>query len=258
MSGMSSVPRASALYLYPCAKDERTALQLQLLAALCDPSFGPPPFIEALYTHGPLISAIGINLANPKTIWNFSASVLSWQEWFSPQRLVRILIEVLRQVRKTPRLPRVGDVLRSCYSRGLLPQPADFGSYRDHVQLICRAADLANICYEGDWTWTESYSLQEFVRGYSTTDKLLRIPILELMQATKRPSMDAFENLPRADGAVFRVNDLSLRTLKVIGELSVEWTMYWDQHLLLDLHRQRLKIAWFNTGSISDASALFE
>lgn len=247
---------SKALRLYPCARDERRTLQLQLLAALCQRSFKPPALLSALYSHGPWISAIGIRLQMySRTAYLYRSR--GWEEWVPPQRLVRILIEILRLLTKVTGLPRAGDVLRSCYSRGLLPQPApaDFESYRAHMRMICHAADLANIYYGGiSLTRTYRYSpdsLQRFLKHYSTTDRLLQIPFAELMQATRIPSMDRHENLPRADGASFLVNDLDLGMLKVIGELSVEWTMRCDEHLLLDVEQQQLRIAWFSTDTYS-------
>lgn len=188
-----------------------------------------------------MISAIGINLE----MYDDNADRLQGPN-VTPQLLVRLLIQILRLLGWRGR--RAGDVLRSCYRRGVLPQPADCESYRAHVLLIClcHAADLANICYPKQLLFR--FNLEYFLEDYSTTDRLLQIPFVELMRATKGPSGDSLVNLHRADGASFLVNDLDLGTLKVIGKLSVKWTMHCDEHMLLDVQQQQLLIAWFSPG----------
>lgn len=169
----------------------------------------------------------------------------------SPQCLVRILIEIIRQLPKArggpPRsLPQAGDVLRSCYIRGLLSQPAgtEIESYRTHLWLLCQAAHLANICFKARLS-LENNGLE----SYGTTETLLQISFVEAMQAIRLPPKATPQNLPRAEGVSFRVNDLNIRTLRTIGELSIKWTMYWDEHLLLDVQNRQLMVAWFSVHS---------
>ena len=71
------------------------------------------------------------------------------------------------------------------------------------------------------------------------------------MQATAYLPEASPENLPRAEGPSFRVDDLDIGTLKAIGKLSINWTMHWDEHLLLDIEGQRLNVAWFLPSGLS-------
>lgn len=245
-------------------------MQLQLFAALCHRSQVETNFKRALYACGPLISAIGLKLQTYRwgsTEWS---DQFRGQERVSPQCLVRILVEILRHLPKTQRLSEpeflrhlllpqrisesetllhTGSILKSCYLRGLLSQPADSDveSYRVHVRMICLASNLINVCYNiSSYGIAESDRLGHSLESYNTTYKLLQIPVVELMQAARSPLMVTPENVPRADGAVFRVNDLDIGSLKTIGELSIKWTRHWDEHLLLDIVQQKLTVAWFS------------
>jgi hypothetical protein len=43
---------------------------------------------------------------------------------------------------------------------------------------------------------------------------------------------------------LFRVDDLNVKSLNSIGRLCIQWTAIIENHLLLDLEKMTLSIAW--------------
>jgi len=69
------------------------------------------------------------------------------------------------------------------------------------------------------------------------------------------PSSDAVKTLGGLIKAVdFETEDLNIEILTTIGGLTIEWTMFYDQHLVLDKTNRTLRVSWYPAPPIFNAN----
>ncbi len=147
---------------------------------------------------------------------------------------------------------RLGSLLSGCYKRGLFRQPKNLDLPDDlQVMLIqieqlvacfTLLSDTYRLCNLSDDHLTNQlywFSLVEFkIRGTLTKRKSiqevlgLRVSkLLQLLHTTQGENTD----LVGATGNTFRSDDLNIKYLTLIGNLSLVWTDVLEDHLKLDL-----------------------
>jgi len=88
---------------------------------------------------------------------------------------------------------------------------------------------------------------------WQLTDSSLVNPLAAVIQKIQSlessdidPSNDAVKTLGGLIKAVdFETEDLNIEILTTIGGLAIEWTMFYDQHLVLDKTNRILRVSWF-------------
>jgi hypothetical protein len=150
----------------------------------------------------------------------------------------------------------IGNILKHVYGIGVLKQPTEAQPkhYLDHnLQVIeCALALNRNVqlepllAYE-DQGWKLKpcgrRRVEELLGTKKSLQEVLGIDLIELFQILHMLNHEQ-RQLETASGDLFRVDDLNLKSLRSIGRLSIQWTAIIENHLLLDLEKKMLSIAW--------------
>lgn len=236
----------TGLFQWTYPEEKRKALQLDLIDALNAQSHIATVMLYMRKDFGSIatwISLIGIRLNEEYRTFHDSPGI-------TPHTQIEILIECLWScnnfspqlgIRQDLQGPTVGDVLSSCYRRGVLPQPSPIDVFgiimlRQHYSHVRTAIYLINILYAHRRP------------KYKNTENLLDTwnMLLSSLEASMRQTPSHSE-LERGKDTFFRIDDFNLKDLQSLGHLQVQWTCYWDEHLQLETSSTGniLKIYWF-------------
>lgn len=226
-------------------EEKRKALQLDLMDAFNAQS---GIFIVGAYMRNDLrsiaswISLIGLRLSQTRVHKKLPR--------FDSAEQIQVLIECLWCCNTfTPKLdipqhlqgPTVGDVLSSCYRRRVLLQPMvkngrDELTLRDHFKLVRTALYLINTLYKHH---SPSYGL---IKNVDDTWNMQLSSVETSMRHT--PSLSDFDG---GKDTFCCLDDLNLKDLQTLGQLRIQWTSYWDEHLQLETSSNVniLKVYWF-------------
>lgn len=218
--------------------EQRKELQLALIDALfaCHEEPKLDEFFDRrLPAIACWISLIGVRLGNvvPKTALAI--------------KQVEVLIECIWACKSQyPNSARVCDVLWSCFRRRILDQPSFHDPFDQsdsrfvlctYITMVRIAVYLLNILYKPQGPPVEV--VDDLDGAWSTP-----LAMVEKSMRCKQPEVK-FSN---DRGTFFAVSDFGLRDLQRIGQLRVQWTSYWDEHLELETigSTTTLKLYWFS------------
>jgi hypothetical protein len=115
-----------------------------------------------------------------------------------------------------------------------------------------------NTTFQLDWVFNPGYlfSVGPYPRRLVETiltrrkslEEVLGLTLSQLchiLHAFKLPLANA--TLETARGPNFRISDLNVESLRVIGGLAIRWTPYLEDHLRLDLKNRTLYVLWQGT-----------
>lgn len=216
--------------------EQRKELQLELIDALFSCKH-EPKLDELLDRRLPAIacwiSLVGVRLNK------------AFEEPAAALKQAEVLIECI-WVCKSSDPARVCDVLRSCYRRGILDQPSfhdqvDWSAPKailgTHIAMVRIAIYLLNILHKPA---KRPVDIIEDLDGFWS----MPLSMVEETMRCRPPEMD----LSVDRGTFFAVADFGLRDLQKVGQLRIQWTSYWDEHLELETsgHATTLKLYWFS------------
>ncbi|KAL8787364.1 MAG: hypothetical protein Q9213_002247 [Squamulea squamosa] len=234
-----------------CTNEERQGLQLDLIDALFSVPNAHKFELELILRRGLRaiscwVSLIGLRLSKLCGELPYKYNDQTSGIYQCPaSRQIQVLIECIR-VCNTSSSSSLGDVLISCYRRGVLQQPTFKGgpncihaSFRLRIQFrqVRVAIYLMHILYKHKVPMlAESEDLSE---AWSAT-----IAVAELAMRHKRKQLV----MDMGSEPFLTVSDLNLKDLQELGRLRIEWTSYWDEHLELETKRSInvLKLYWFS------------
>lgn len=137
--------------------------------------------------------------------------------------------------------PNIGDVLNSCYRRGVLCQSnirggIDQSLFSEHFELVSRALFLISTLYRLRLPY---FNLAE---SPGTRWNML----LSDAEASMRDPPRRTEVESRQD-AFCRIGDFNIKDLQTLGHLQIQWTSYWDEHRELETKPDAtvLRLYWF-------------
>ncbi|KAL9584699.1 MAG: hypothetical protein Q9212_001955 [Teloschistes hypoglaucus] len=230
---------------WPCSDDQRQSLQLQLADALNSGPINPLFLLVGLRKISCWISLIGLRLDKLYVQDTLPVPSQSTLDTDSPITQIQVLIEYIWACNTSD--PKcIGDVLKICYQRRILTQPAfddqstnsrSIQTLRAHIRSIRISIYLVNILFRH-----KPPSLEHL----EDLDEAWSLPLLTAEKAMRdEPKLveTGLGNAPFLD-----VTDLNLADLQNRGQLQIEWTSYWDEHLELKLNASSsiLKLYWFS------------
>ncbi|KAL8855399.1 MAG: hypothetical protein Q9178_007955 [Gyalolechia marmorata] len=217
------------------ADEQRKGLQLELMDAL----FSRPsdPDLDLYLDRGlpAIICWVGlIGLRLSKFATHHEEAVT----------LTRVLIECVWTCNLSPSA-KVGDVLESCYRRRIFKNPYRNGALDDISSINLRtyigsvriSIYLLNILYN------------HTAPRFNGTEDLNEALSMQVSQAEENMRIKKPEAEPDVGkGPFYNVSDFSLEHLQNLGELQIQWTPYWDEHLELETKGRAitLKLYWFS------------
>jgi hypothetical protein len=150
----------------------------------------------------------------------------------------------------------IGNILKHVYGIGVLKQPIETKpeDYLKHNLLVIECALAMNrivqleplLAYEDQgWKLTACgrHRVEKVLATKKSLQEVLGIDLVELFQVLHMLNHEEHQ-LETALGPYFRVDDLNVESLKSIGRLCIQWTAIIENHLLLDLEKMTLSIAW--------------
>ncbi|KAL8922780.1 MAG: hypothetical protein Q9172_003414 [Xanthocarpia lactea] len=217
------------------ADEQRKGLQLELMDALL--SRPSDPDLDLYLDRGlpAIICWVGlIGLRLSKFATHHEEAVT----------LTRVLIECVWTCNLSPSA-KVGDVLESCYRRRILENPYRNGALdgvnsinlRTYIGSVRIAIYSLNILYN------------HTAPRFNGTEDLNEALLLQVSQTEENMRIKKPEAEPDVGrGPFYNVSDFSLEHLQNIGELQIQWTPYWDEHLELETKGRAvtLKLYWFS------------
>lgn len=233
------------LFQFSHPEEKRKALQLDLIDALTAQSNLPVVnrMRKDFSSIAPWISLIGLRLNGLRPMYRSSPQIDSVKQ-------IEVLIECLWACnRYSPKLgvaqdrqgPNIGDVLISCYRRGVLCQSSirggiDQSLVSEHFELVCRALFLISTLYR--------LRLRSFKLGKAPGirwDMLLSDAEASMRDPPRRTEVEMRQD------AFCRIGDFNIKDLQTLGQLQLQWTSYWDEHLELEVKPEAtvLKLYWF-------------
>jgi len=150
----------------------------------------------------------------------------------------------------------IGNILKHVYRIGVLKQPTEtqLEDYLEHNLRVIECALAMNriiqleplLTYE-DQGWKLKprgrHRVEELLSTKNSLQGVLGIDLVELFQILHMLNHEQ-RHLEIASGSLFRVDDLNVKSLNSIGRLCIQWTAIIENHLLLDLEKMTLSIAW--------------
>ncbi|KAL8966501.1 MAG: hypothetical protein Q9183_003346 [Haloplaca sp. 2 TL-2023] len=238
----------TGLFQWPCSDNERKDLQLDLVDGLCF-AMGNMRWVKnGIRGMSCWISLIGIRLNGLCSQKGFPKKSPSQtdaieHEMHSPLKQARILIECI-WVCNNNRNAAIGDVLLSCYRRHVLRQPALIVNLADakrvaqrHIRAVRIAIYLVSIVYRLNFPELNENEDLDAAWGMAISSAEVR-----LRRKVREIDTDAGKS------PFIAVGDFNLRDLRNIGQLRIQWTSYWDEHLELQTTwaENILKLYWFH------------
>lgn len=236
----------AGLFQWTYPEEKRKGLQLDLIDALNAQSHVAAVTLYMRRDFGSIatwIGLIGLRLNDEYRNFHHTRGI-------TPATQIEVLIECLWSCNDfSPKLnipqqlqgPTIGDVLSSCYRRGVLVQPTGDGAVgatilREQYLHVRKAIYLINILY------AHRRPIYKEDDGLHETWNLL----LSSVEASMRQSPSNPE-LEKGKDTFFRIDDFNLKDLQSLGHLQLQWTYYWDEHLQLETRPTGnvLKIYWF-------------
>lgn len=232
------------------SEERRKALQLELIDAFNAQS---GIFIVSSYMRTDFrsiaswVSLIGLRLSQIRSHKKFLS--------FDSAQHIEVLIECLwccntfthkLDIPQDLQGPTVGDVLASCYRRRILVQPRVESrlnelTLREHFTLVRTALYLVNTLYKHRSPWLGSLS-------YGSLEKTVDIWNMQLssVEASMRQAPGS-SNFDKGKDSFCCLDDFNLKDLQTLGQLRIQWTPYWDEHLQLETSSTAdvLKVYWF-------------
>ena len=235
------------LFQWPCSDDERKNLQLDLVDGLNSAENNGRWVKAGIRAVACWISLIGLRLNHISKkkfpIKSPPQTETIEDETHSPLKQARILIECI-WVCNDGRNAAIGDVLLSCYRRQILRQPALVVDPADvermvqrHIRAVRIAIWLVSIVYKHDFPdLNESENI----------DSAWCMPISSAEVSLRRKGRQIDINAGK--DPFITIGDFNLNDLRNIGQLRIQWTEYWDEHLELETTWMGniLKIYWFS------------
>ncbi|KAL8660893.1 MAG: hypothetical protein Q9202_006125 [Teloschistes flavicans] len=246
-------PDASrGLFLWSCSDEERKELQFDLIDALNSAPVHEDWPSRGLRAISSWISLIGLRLNDFYLKHWFPTQEQSADEIDSPIKQVRVLIECIWTCNKS-REATIGNVLESCYRRSVLRQPiftdgleTKYSVYllRKHLRAVRLSIHLVSILYRHNFP--EIKKDEDLSSAWSTS-----ISDAEVKMRPEQPSVE----IDRGKQPFLAVGDLNVRDLQTIGQLRIQWTPYWDEHLQLETlwTKNILKLYWFSPNGFTAA-----
>jgi hypothetical protein len=150
----------------------------------------------------------------------------------------------------------IGNILKHVYRIGVLKPPTGTQpkDYLEHNLRVVECALALNrivqleplLTYENRGGKSELCGLrrvEELLATKKSLQEVLGIDLVELFQILHMLNHEQHQ-LETASGDLFRVDDLNIKSLRSIGRLSIQWTAIIENHLLLDLEKMTLSVAW--------------
>lgn len=219
---------ATGLFQWSCSDEMRRALQADLVDAM---NANSSILIVELYMRrdlravAPWISLIGLRL-NDLYRSTYSSQAIT------PMQQIQVLIECiwccnsfntnLKDV-KSAQSPCIGDVLLDCYRRRILHQPLGGVILREHYLYVRNALYLINTLFKH--SPPRLNRLESLETTWNTSIVIAEADMRELPSSTE---------LEKGKDSFFRIDDFNIGDLQSLGHLQLQWTPYWDEHLLLE------------------------
>lgn len=139
---------------------------------------------------------------------------------------------------------RIGDILVSLYAEGVLEEPmeTDLPGHRFNAAKVLASLYPLRI-FITEFDWKDHMHSRDICPDARVPHDILRMEMKDLIQICKKA---AETSLVKASGHQFSLRPLNIKQLRIIGNVSVEWTNKLSEHLQLSLKDYPvLKLYWF-------------
>ncbi|KAL8701830.1 MAG: hypothetical protein Q9201_004690 [Fulgogasparrea decipioides] len=233
------------LFEWPCDDEKRKSLQVELIDALSSAPFDRDFPRRGIRSISCWISLIGLRLNDLYLEYDMPDLERQENETDSAVTQAEILIECIWACNKSRRAT-IGDVLEACYQRQVLQQPRFDDSSKAryweavlcyHIRAVRISIFLVNIMYKHDFPKLDKS--EDLNSAWS-----MLISTAEFKMRPKPPHVE----IDAGKHPFLAVGDLNIKDLDAIGQLRIQWTPYWDEHLKLETTwtKNILKLYWFN------------
>ncbi|KAL8689497.1 MAG: hypothetical protein Q9218_004848 [Villophora microphyllina] len=239
---------AGGLSQWSCSDSQRKALQVEIGDALNSAQIEEMYVLFGLRSVSCWISLIGLRLNDLYLQHGLPGPSQASCETDSPIKQIQVLLEYIWACHEESSTS-VGGVLERCYRRHILRQPSfsddsaiGQSTYliRTHIRAVRIAIYLVNILYR--------HTIPTLVD--EDLDEAWAMPVAGAEQALRREPPPVERGL--GEDPFLCITDFNLHNMQNLGQLQIQWTSYWDEHLELvtkrfsDVSSNVLKLYWFS------------